>query len=1257
MTGVRPGQWADDLQISDYSGLPDAEARRTAVRSIDKHVLVDAGAGSGKTALLVDRYLYILAHDPEADVHSIAAITFTNKAAREMKQRLRARLMAAFSRAQDRGDAAAMRHWRRCLRALEAAPISTIHSLCARLLHQFPFAAGVDPQFRVMEEVEAQLYLPRVVEASLLDGLEEGRESAGRVIAYFENLRRASAVLEELVSKRELYAKWLDEPPPPGQVEEEWKRAEARWLAAQWKAFWRELEKNGLDERLEWAIGRARELAPAHPEEKLVRGLLGLAAILNAMEAAIADPLAAMRLVADVDELPPSNVGSSKVWGDEVKLARETYRDVKDLLLEIFRPLWRAELPSTETAYIAAAIWQEASHAARRWQSFKASIPALDFDDLQLIVRDALRDNREFRQACQALFRHILVDEFQDTNGLQQEIIWLLAGLEKPTREEPARVFIVGDAKQSIYRFRNADVTVYTRTRREFARREDAEAVRLEVSHRPHAGLMELFNELFAAEDMLGEPGPDREDFEAPYEDMVAVRLDEPARPSAEVVVVGAQRQAGRDRPREAEAAAVAQFIEHVMQSGLSIYDHAREGGPGRRRIELRDVAVLLRSARRVHIYERGLRERGVPFYNAAGRGFYRRQEVLDIAVALRAIAFPGDDVAVVGLLRSPMFSISDASLFWLSELEGDWSDKLAQCLRPGTFEQEPLSNIRLPERSRLKRAAELLQRWRGMRDRVPLSVLVQDILDQTGYPAAMAAQFAGRQAVANIAKLVEIARSFEATGMARVSDFVEFLRAMAIEDPAEAQAPTEEEESEAVRISTVHGAKGLQWPVVIVADTAWQPPSESGPVAMHPALGLCVAEVGTRNRFRLAGEVIRRFNYLEQRAEEGRLIYVAMTRASELVLVTGSLTLPDKDDAAIRRPGKNSWMGRLLAALGIKALPKLGELQREGGRQYIAGEPIGAWLVGEGHPEPVPMPEVLMSEEEAPTEAEEAGCAAGGEERAEAAQLWQLVVAPPPDAWARIAVTQLADYMRCPRFFYLRHVEGLPDMAPARPEPGGRLTALERGTVAHQLLQMILMRLHREGGAGPAIAERAAEELEAMMAGGLPGGGQLRRLSEEDRRVMRQLLGWFFEYPLFAELLASRRLQTEAWLAIQLSEAAVEGKVDVAAEMPGGLLLADYKTGRSDQRVRERDAFQVALYAWGLAQAQGQLPQRACIVYLAEREVRELEVGAEAERAARRAQRMVAAIRAGQFGAARDAARCAACPLRWACDISRGGE
>ncbi len=508
-------------------------------------------------------------------------------------------------------------------------------------------------------------------------------------------------------------------------------------------------------------------------------------------------------------------------------------------------------------------------------------------------------------------FSALLVDEYQDTDPIQDSVIRRLTQHEPPAPE----LFIVGDEKQSIYRFRGADVTVFNAPRAPLVML----ARPLVENRRSLPAIIELVNSV-SARSMR--PDKDENGDDRPYwvrwtdgHRLKAIRSASDG-PALELIVsprTGHSRDAEQSTRtlRRLEADAIAARCAQLIDERAQVFD--RETGAPRAAC-FGDIALLLRSFSDVAIYENAFIRAGVPSYTVKGRGFYDCKEVKDLAALLGAVEDPQNQIDLVAALRSPLFGLSDQCLLeialHLREPAAD--DSRSRSIGTLFHNQDEDFSWLVTGREAALKAREVLAALRAMRERAPLSAIVERGLELTQFEAVMLGLERGVQRAANLRKLLEIARDFEAHRFFGLGDFVNHLRRLVSEAPLEPQAQVSGEDDAAVRLMTIHQAKGLEFPIAILGDLSRQPRVNNESILMTPAHGLLVpATVGAGNEELpnpLIGQHRRRVRD-EESAESARLLYVAMTRARDrLILSEGGA-----------RPG--SWIQHVRDAIGAERI------------------------------------------------------------------------------------------------------------------------------------------------------------------------------------------------------------------------------------------------------------------------------------------------------------------------------------------------
>ncbi|MBZ5638100.1 MAG: UvrD-helicase domain-containing protein [Acidobacteriia bacterium] len=831
------------------TALSDADARRRAATEFDRNFVVEAGAGTGKTSLLVERLL-VATGAGLAGATEFAAITFTEKAAGEMRDRLAeglTRLRRAalgqepndptkpWSRAldhlvRDRGIAPADVSARALatLTELDRAQVTTIHSFCADLLRTYPFEAGVDPGFAVDRGPLFEDLLDDEWERFL------GEELGPR--ATRADLWRRLVPRIRLPALRALSRGLAAFSIPPALLAGTGRPPDASSLFGG--------EAAGLAAAIGSVLVRQKGMSSGAVEKlDLYRRALDTFASEGhkALVALLTRPDEAKTL----GKTPPT---SKRKLGDvEPGEMEAVAKDARDLLLavasvddEAFRDLVLASAPF-----------------ALRARDLLLERGAVNFDGLLTLARDVLRDHPAVREEVRRRYRMLLVDEFQDTDPLQYEIVLFLGGA-KAEREsdpfevplEPGRLFIVGDPKQSIYRFRGADYEAFLRAVERILA-QDGETLDLVANFRSVGAVIAPVNDLFRKRWIESKP------YQPEYKAIEAARPDGDEGPRVEILTVAATPNA--DARREAEGAAVASRIAALVQ------------GEGRR---YGDVMLLLRAFTPLPFYLRPLRQAGIPFVVDGGKLFLERTEVAQLMAALRALARPSDPAALLAFLRSPAGGAPDSELLAYGTSGGPW--RFSATPDPAAFPA-------------VAGALRLLRGLAGETKGIPAEATVRRVLERTGLLPLGAFAYEGAQRVANLRKLAAAAAELARDGTLSLNEVLDALESERAAD-VEGDSPLADEKADAVRVLTIHKAKGLEADVVIVADLAREEKhgksaaEDVGKVKLDKRVdSLALKGAGLKNAARI------RFEREETRHDEAeglRAFYVALTRARERLIL-----------------------------------------------------------------------------------------------------------------------------------------------------------------------------------------------------------------------------------------------------------------------------------------------------------------------------------------------------------------------------------
>jgi ATP-dependent helicase/nuclease subunit A len=873
--------------VPSPSIFPLTAQQRRALDVPNASVALSAGAGCGKTMVLTERFLAALDDAGGRPLRALVALTFTEKAARELRQRIRARCRAKLAAAEDPS------RWWSVLRGLDAAPIGTFHQFCTRLLRRHALQVGIDPEFAILDESIAGSLRDEAVR-SALRLLLAARDPDLIDLGTDYGLRQVREALVRLASVRG--ASGLDE----------WSQLAPEFIVGHWQ--------NQYDFRL-WPTVRDR-VSPTVRHCRRVLETLDTTnpkiqdrrlALLDALS--LLDPgqvrCSAQQLDELVELLRVADLPRKGSWPSE-----DVYEAVRDAIAALRDDLKKHVKPAM--AWDEAAVRDAAEQSLRfarltrvvrgEHEKLKRRRRGLDFDDLIVMARDLLRDHPEAvladpgSAAAAPSIEFVLVDEFQDTDVIQDEILRLLSGLEFRL----GRLFVVGDVKQSIYRFRGAEPSIFRDWRSEFPPQG---RLSLTENFRSVPGIIHFVNALFGdCFDNLDPGDTDggnrllpirREDTSRPTVEFLWPAPPEPEDEGGDVAKSSAHQR------RMLEARCLARRLRERLDAGWPVFDRATNAT---RRAHPGDVALLFRAMTDLWPYESALADEGFDYHTIGGSAFYAQQEVHDVINLLSVVEDPFDEVAMAGALRSPFFGVSDEGLFWLATSFEDGG------LTAGIHRLDEIAGLSPRDRRRARRALELLSQWRSAKDHVPMARLVAQVLDESGFEGAVVCEFLGERKLANTRKIVRLARDFDRQGGFTLAEFVARLRADLENEPREEQAATTDESSASIRLMSIHQAKGLEFPIVVLPDLARAASSRSPLVAFHPDLGLVVRPTppspgsaaspdptsgdspGDPAAGSFAWQAYLTLERADDEQESLRLFYVAATRARDALILSAGL-------------------------------------------------------------------------------------------------------------------------------------------------------------------------------------------------------------------------------------------------------------------------------------------------------------------------------------------------------------------------------
>jgi ATP-dependent helicase/nuclease subunit A len=828
------------------------EQQQKAVETIDKHVLVCAGAGSGKTHVLIERFIEILKKNENVSVAHLVAVTFTRKAAVEMRNRLKAKFKQLVDEDSDNAE-----RWQSCLGEVDGARIGTIHSLCEFIIKSFPVEADIDPQFEVLDDLAQAELLSESIDHAFREVIA-GAATEQKLFQDFDLDIIRQLVIQGIKGSLRFTESLnnfpLSDPPKLAlHIDHHIRRARKICLAQ-------------LIQNAEWQQNVPRietaELPPGNKLETFRKECLESARVVESLTQGgkPADELvdAAWNAICTIASQSPRTTG-----GPDGKSLRDLMKCVRELCKGFAERISPTLASSDQDALrCISALVALIQRTMNIYEERKRADLLLDFNDLIALAFGALkRENSAAAKFFNENTHTLLVDEFQDTNTVQSDLLALIAG-------NKAKYFLIGDDKQSIYRFQGADVSTFNTWRRRFDSTDEAITLSLSDSFRSHPELVAFVNIVFAA--LMIDAGDD-ESHRAVFERLKAARTDADTG-RIEMLVCQPGFEAAEndpDAPRRLESQAVADWIQNKIAQKCTIYD--KHQGV-QREVALGDFAVLVPRNSDFAYFERAMSDRSMPYVVVSGKGYLDRQEILDLENLMRFLASPRDNHALVATLRSPIFALSDDLLHKISTDGGTHhNDSLWRKMR--AYERRTEASVTV-----LSRAVALLENFLVQSKLLPLSALVRTIVLQTHYDLILLTVPNGLQRSRNVWKLVALAADKE---QCSCGEFAEMLARMREVGVKLSDAPTDD--SNAVKLMTIHASKGLEFPYVALPVLSARNAVKSDRLMFHKDYGLSFNTARTEEdetpTWLQACKVLDEDMEL---AEKKRLFYVAMTRARD---------------------------------------------------------------------------------------------------------------------------------------------------------------------------------------------------------------------------------------------------------------------------------------------------------------------------------------------------------------------------------------
>lgn len=904
-----------------------SQEQKLAINNDDKNILVSAAAGSGKTAVLVERVVSHLLRDPSKDekawdVDRLLVVTFTRAAAEEMKQRIKKRLQGAIAQAMEEGnsDKDMIRRLERQMILLSGAAISTIDSFCQTVVKNNFNAIDMDPKFRIANENELIILQQDVLE----DMFEEKYSSGDSALQRFADkygTDRGDSALYDIVLK--LYEKSRNQPFPDlwlSQLEQDYLGNGGPIVSLQETKWW-PVMKEEIICRMAPARQCLAELksivvnfeAPKVREkfEDLVAGYDDVVTSLDtALEQGWHDIYEALSKMSGVPRMP----GKLKDMEPEVKEAFSVVaKELKGILEEIQSFVQDDEEVLLEELNAAvgdvSCIVTMVKDFSKAYSDAKRKKNIMDFSDVEHFALEILKSPdaapgemkpSEIALELRKRYQEIMVDEYQDTNEVQEFIVGLITG------EGNANTFTVGDVKQSIYGFRSSEARLFLKKYRAYekADNQEGELITLGRNFRSRREILSAINYVFA-QVMTPDPNEIEYDERAMLNEGVPYGYVEPdygelMDKNVELALIDLDSDAADEENEgqedmeeladfELEAQYIAHRLKEIKASGKMVFDKDYTDNKGYRPVTWRDMVILLRATKgKAEVLQEILQQNDIPVYANTSDGFFQTTEIQTMHSLLSVIDNAQQDIHLAAVLFSPIVGLSAADLARLKASAKD-EDMYTALLAANTPESELDGGIK----EKVDGFLNQLSIWRQLSRQVSVPELIWQIFRDTGYYDYVGSLKGGILRQANLRMLITRAQEFQSTDYQGLFRFLRFIQRMTDMETDLSMARTLGEGEDVVRVMTIHKSKGLEFPVVVIADMCkkFNTMDLNDDVLVHKDMGMGIKYVDPELMAKyetFARQAVKAKWLRELQAEELRVLYVAMTRAREKLIMVG---------------------------------------------------------------------------------------------------------------------------------------------------------------------------------------------------------------------------------------------------------------------------------------------------------------------------------------------------------------------------------
>lgn len=1132
------------------------EEQINAVDTLDVNCIVTAGAGSGKTRVLVERYLKIIEEKSITNSNifeEIVAITFTEKAAKEMKERVRQSMIEKKERALENNEREQAVIWRDNIQKLERATISTIHSFCAKILREYPIEADLDPEFVVMESTESTWILTDVVKKELKNYIKNEKELDSLHLYHWVKEIGFKRVVTEIIKLyHQLGNSGLD-------------MYEIAKLTTDSFALSPYLLLIDL-ELIDWiklfSLGDNLNNCESTSGKKLKLYQESWPSIKQQIFANKTNGDGLEEVISTLVDITKGNFGAKT--SDARKAINDLAKEYLDLIIATKYQYTEEELVSSLIILL--------EKINLSFVEEKAKNNALDFDDLQLRVIKLLQDNLDIRVKIHDNISYLMLDEFQDSNQIQKKLVSLV--LEDENKFiKPGSLFVVGDPKQSIYRFRGADVNVFKDMQLEIST-TSGRVCPLNNNFRSTHTIINFINYFFS---QIMSTQPDSPNY---YENAIPGKEAE-LEEKVEFIPIYHEKN-DETSVRDKEAVSIAKRIEELIRSG----------------VEPKEIAILFRSMSNVKNYEQELLKIDIPFYVVGGRGFYQKQEIFDLLNILEYLLDSSNKIALTGILRSSLVAISDDTLYQIIK-----SETINQ---PISCWKDNLIDISELEKAKIIYFIDWIEKIKAISGRTKVTELLDTFVELTNYEAILLAQQNGVQAVANVEKFIRLVKEYTEENPYSIFNFLQIVNRLISEEQQETEAAVEAETGDTVKIMTIHKSKGLQFSYVFIPEISREPKNDDSLLKFDPKLGLSCRVVNDKS------EIVKPMRWIViadkekklDREESVRILYVAMTRAIKKLFLSGKVEDTkgrfSKSEVLLANTW-SKWFDIIMQYESISLEKKSWQYQQNDNlvgeinifqSHMVIDENIQNFASGNNILEVIDANRNLINQEH------------------DIIDFTKRIRKKSKEC--EHSISAIKRYIKCPRYYYYIdrlslydltnwfHIEDISDYEDDTHSETKNVSPMLKGTIVHQLLEEITKK--------PEKICKWDLVLDAIL---IDNGIINNKYSDNDitkfEREVKDMISNFKQSPYFSEIYCDN-VKTEYDFTLQLNNGKISGIIDrLEFNSDGTFTIIDYKTDKFIET--EEYIPQITTYALAMKKSLNQKSTNGFLYFLRHNRIEEIGI------------------------------------------------